>query len=91
MISGYKKTLGEKGEVYLRAKINPSASKNQFRDIMQSEEGDVLKIDIAAQPEKGKANQELIRFLAKEFGVLKTNIKILSGAGDRIKLIKIIK
>lgn len=90
MISGYKKTLEEKGEVYLRAKINPGASKSQVKGVMQGEDGDVIKIDIAAQPEKGRANQELVRFLAKEFGVSKNNIKILSGASDRVKLIKII-
>ncbi|MCK5061900.1 DUF167 domain-containing protein [Candidatus Parcubacteria bacterium] len=73
-------------EVYLRLKVLPGASKTKIRNIMEDE---TIKIDVAAVPEKGKANKELIGYLAKEFGVNKKNIKILSGISDRIKLIKI--
>ena len=47
------------------------------------------KFDIAAPAVKGKANQELIKFLAKQLETVVGNIKIISGAGERIKLIKI--
>lgn len=91
MLSELKKKLGEKGEAYLRVKINPGARQNKIREAMQDEKGETIKIDIAAQPEKGKANRELVRFLAKESGLGKDNIKIISGAGDRIKLLKFSK
>ncbi len=70
----------------MRLKVLPGASKTKIRNIMEDE---TIKIDVAAVPEKGKANKELIGYLAKEFGVNKKNIKILSGISDRIKLIKI--
>jgi hypothetical protein len=40
---------------------------------------------------KNKANKELIKFLAKEFDASKSDITIISGASEHIKLVKIIK
>jgi uncharacterized protein (TIGR00251 family) len=51
--------------------------------------GDVLKIKIKAPPDKGKANDELIDFLAKAFRVAKSDISILSGHTGRLKKIEI--
>ena len=48
-----------------------------------------IKIDIAAVAEGGKANAELIRYLAKEFGVRKDQVLIVSGATARVKLVRI--
>lgn len=75
-------------EVYFRIKVRPGAVKSE---IMGEMSDGTWKINIAAAPERGKANQELIGFLAKELKLKKENIKIISGAADRIKLIKIIK
>ena len=86
MLNKYIEKLKMNNEVYLRLKVLPGASKTKIRNIMEDE---TIKIDVAAVPEKGKANKELIGYLAKEFGVNKKNIKILSGISDRIKLIKI--
>ncbi|MEK7137357.1 MAG: DUF167 domain-containing protein [Patescibacteria group bacterium] len=46
-------------------------------------------MDIAAPPEDGKAHAELVRFLAKEFGVPKGNIEIISGITSRRKAARI--
>jgi len=88
MLADKKKQLNKAGEIYLRIKARPGAVRNLFTEIMEDE---TIKIDIAAAPEKGKANRELIKFLAKEFAVLKNNIKIVSGQSEKIKLIKIKK
>lgn len=87
MLSNIKKEFQKNGEIYLRVKVRPNAAVTALKDIMEDE---TVKIDIAAKPEKGKANAELIKFLAREFAVGKDNIKIISGAGEKIKLIKII-
>lgn len=50
---------------------------------------ETIKIDVAILPIKGRANQELIEFLAKEFEVRKNNVKIIKGVGEKNKLIKI--
>lgn len=88
MLDIFKEEFNKKGEVYLRIKAKPSASKTELMEILSD---NTIKISIAASPEKGKANQELVKFLVREFSLEKENIKIISGAGDRIKLIKITK
>lgn len=75
---------------YLRIKVIPKSSKNEVVEIMKDDSGEeTIKIRINATPEKGKANQELIKFLSKEMDVPKSNISIISGKSDQIKLIKI--
>lgn len=86
-----KKILADKKELYLAFKVHPSSSKTSVKEMILSEDGEFIKIDIAAAPERGKANRELIRFLAEEFKIKSENIKIISGASDKIKLIKITK
>ena len=50
---------------------------------------DFIKVKIKAAPEKGKANQELIRFLAEELGVSRDAVQILTGHSGRRKTISI--
>lgn len=52
--------------------------------------GEVLKVRIHAPREKGKANEELIRVLAKEMKVPESHIQILSGHTSSLKRVKII-
>ncbi len=49
----------------------------------------MLKVKVAAPPEKGKANQCLLRFLAKELNLKKNTVSILSGKTSPIKQIRI--
>ncbi|MFA4942755.1 MAG: DUF167 domain-containing protein [Patescibacteria group bacterium] len=87
MLEKYRQILADKGELYLRLKVRPGAPKNELKALLTDE---TIKINIAAVAENGRANTALIDFLAKEFGVQKSSIRIISGAGDHLKLIKII-
>ena len=80
--------LDKEGFAYLAVKVIPGSAKSEFRELMV---GDTYKIAIAAAPEKGKANTELIKFLARELKVEKSRLAIISGAGERTKLVKINK
>lgn len=91
MLENKLKEFLEKGEVYLRVKARAGASSTEVRGVLESEDGETYKIDIAAIPEQGKANAELIKYLSKIFQVSKENFAILAGAGDKIKLVKIVK
>lgn len=51
--------------------------------------GRVLKLRIAAPPTEGKANKEIVRFLAEQWGLAKAEVKLLHGTSGRIKLIEI--
>ena len=71
--------------VLFTVKIIPASSKTALAGLLEG----TLKIKISAPPQKGKANQALIRFLAEKLGVKKNSIKITSGQTKEIKTIKI--
>ncbi len=48
-----------------------------------------LKIRLAAAPVDGAANAELIKLLAKKFGVAKSDVSIVSGETSKNKRIRI--
>ena len=49
--------------------------------------GGALKIRLAALPVDGRANTELIAFLAQRLGVVRSAIELKTGQGARQKLI----
>ena len=49
-----------------------------------------LKVRVTAVPEKGKANQQLINFLAKSLKRPGSSFSIVSGETDRNKVIEIL-
>ena len=63
----------------------PRASKSE---IVGSHDG-ALKIRLASPPVDGAANAELIKLLAKTFGVSGNAVEILSGQTGRTKQVKI--
>jgi hypothetical protein len=74
------------GRVTLRVKVIPKSAANAIIGFLDNE---TLKVRIAAAPEKGKANHELINFFAEEFKTGKDKVTIITGAGDPLKLIRI--
>ena len=66
-------------------KVVPRSSKTALAGVL----GDMLKIKLAAAPEKGKANEALIEFLAESLNVKKNTIKITSGQTSPVKTIQI--
>ena len=67
----------------LRIKVRPSASKT---GIIGTENG-MLVVAVAAPPDKGKANKELERFLARKLGVSREDVSIVSGMKTRHKTV----
>jgi uncharacterized protein len=74
----------------ITVQLTPKASKNAIPGWRKDAEGqDMLKVSVTAAPEKGKANQALIRLLSKEWGIPKSSIRIIRGDTDRIKIIEV--
>jgi uncharacterized protein (TIGR00251 family) len=71
--------------VVFTAKIVPGSSRTAVAGIL----GDMIKIRVAAAPEKGKANECLIAYLAKELDVKKNAVEILSGHTNPVKQVRI--
>lgn len=65
--------------------ISPNAKKSKI----VGPHGDRLKIALAAPPVDGKANEELIRFLAEEFNLKQNQIEIVKGQTSRQKSVLI--
>lgn len=63
----------------------PRASKSEI----VGTRGGALMIRIAAPPVEGAANAELIMFLAKAFGVSKSEVEVINGHTAKIKQVKI--
>jgi uncharacterized protein (TIGR00251 family) len=86
MLEEYIENLANNKEIYLRIKVLPGAGKTEILEIMADK---TIKIAVAATPEKGQANKELINFLAGALEVRKYQVKIISGASSRLKLVKV--
>jgi len=59
----------------LQVKVVPGASRNRVVGML----GDALKVQVAAAPEKGKANEAARAVLAAFFGVKIGQVKLISG------------
>ena len=59
----------------LQVKVVPGASRNKVVGML----GDALKVQVAAAPEKGKANDAVRQVLADFFGVKIGQIQLISG------------
>lgn len=69
----------------IEVKVNPSSGKLAA----SLDKTGVIKIYLKSAPENGKANKELIAFLAKTLGIPQANLLIVSGMTSRKKKIKI--
>lgn len=67
--------------VILSVKVVPKSHRSQVVGWAENE----LKIKLAAVPEKGEANQELIRTLSKELHIPQSSISIVQGETSRHK------
>lgn len=70
----------------LFVRVVPNASKTEIVGWMAD---DFLKIKLAAPPVDGKANQELVLFLAKTLGISKNEIEITNGLTSKKKTLEV--
>lgn len=71
--------------IRLALKVTPNAGRNAITGFKDG----ILQVKIAAAPEKGKANKELIDFLAEKLGIGKSSIFIVKGQASRHKVLLI--
>ena len=74
------------GGAAIAVKITPRAKKNEISEVL---EDGTVKIKLTAAPVEGKANQELVAFLADFFKLPASKIEIVAGQTSRNKLIAI--
>ncbi|MBN1242379.1 MAG: DUF167 domain-containing protein [Spirochaetales bacterium] len=73
------------GVARIAVKALPNAPRSAFAGLRGGE----LAVRVAAAPDKGKANEELVRFVAGALGLSRSQVSLESGATGRHKLIAI--
>lgn len=76
---------GKKGAA-LAVRVTPRAGKNEIVALLSD---GTIKVHITAPPVDGKANEALVKFLARVMGVAVARIEIVAGASGRDKLISV--
>ncbi len=73
------------GGVVFTVKVVPGSSKTAAAGLL----GSMLKVKVSAPPEKGKANESLVAFLAQRLGLKNRNIQIIAGKSSPVKQIRV--
>ena len=74
------------GGLRLAVQITPNAKKTEVIGVL----GDALKLKLQAQPIEGKANEALVKFLAKALDVPRGALTITHGMASKKKLIEVV-
>lgn len=74
----------KEGKIVFDVKVFPGSSKNFVKV-----EGELVKVWVTSQPEKGKANDAVKEIIAKKLAISKSNVKIISGETSEKKKIEV--
>jgi uncharacterized protein len=69
----------------ITVKVHPRAK----RSAVTGRFGEAWKLDLAAPPVDGKANEECVRFLAELADVARSRVRIVTGASGRLKVVDV--
>ena len=78
--------LARDGRLALKLRVQPKSPRSEWGERL---EDGTLKVRLAAPPEKGKANEELRRFLAGQLGVTRAQVEIVAGASGHSKQVRV--
>jgi uncharacterized protein len=79
------------GGIVISVRLTPKAAQNSLDGIGSLADGaEVAMARVRALPADGAANKALIAVLAKALKVPKSAVAIVSGAGSRLKKLKIV-
>lgn len=87
-LENLKKQLEKVGKIVLDCKIISNAKSSEIVGFLDD---GMLKIKINSVREKGKANKELVKLLAKYFSVNTSKVDIIKGELNSYKTIRIEK
>ena len=74
----------EGGAITFAVRVVPRASKTA----LVGAHAGALKVRVAAPPVEGAANEELVRFIARELGVPVSAVRIVAGHTSRSKRVR---
>lgn len=85
-IISVREKLKKNGKIVFHVKVSPGSNITEWQ---ASLEDGTLKMKVKEAPERGKANEAVINFVAETFSVSKKSVSIIAGGGARLKRIKI--
>jgi uncharacterized protein (TIGR00251 family) len=71
------------------ARVTVKAHPRAKRSGITGRFGEAWKLDLAAPPVDGKANEECVRWFAELAGVARSRVRVVSGASSRMKVIEV--
>jgi uncharacterized protein (TIGR00251 family) len=69
----------------IRLRVSPGAPRTE----LAGRHGEGWKVRVAAPPERGRANEALVRYMAEVLGVPRAAVRVVAGAGGRDKLLEV--
>ena len=69
----------------LRLRVSPGAGRDEF----VGRYGEGWKVRVDAPPERGRANDAVLRLVAKRLGIARTAVTLVSGASARDKVVEL--
>jgi len=71
-------------------KVIPNSKRKEIVKIRRDpSNNDILKVKLISSPQQNKANKELIKILANYYKIPSSQIKIVRGEKNRLKLVEI--
>ena len=75
----------------MRVRLTPAGRRDGVDGVMQDADGNaMLKASVTKVPEGGKANQALIKMLAKDWKVAKSAVDVVQGSTSRNKVLRVL-
>ena len=73
--------------VLVALKVTPKSGADRIEGLIGDGDGVRLRLRVTAPPEKGKANEAVMKLLAKAWGVPKSSLSIASGETAPLKML----
>jgi len=74
-----------RAEATITVRVQPNAGRSRIEGFKDG----CLRVKVAAPPEKGRANRELIRLLSDALKISKNSIAIIKGMTSRTKVVAV--
>jgi uncharacterized protein (TIGR00251 family) len=69
----------------LRVRVSPGARRTE----LVGRQGEAWKVRVAAPPERGKANDAVLKLLAERLGVPAGELRLVAGGSGRDKIVEL--
>lgn len=77
------------GKLRLQLYVQPKSSKTAWAGVIERDSSIWIKLKVSSPPVDGAANKEIQKFLSKEFKATKSEVRIVQGEKNRLKIVEL--